>query len=252
MLNVFFIGSGRLANNLAHALQVNNVEITGVYSRTKAHAVKFASKFKTKVYEDLTRIPANCDIYFLAVCDGAISELAAQLKVEGIVVHCSGMMPQSCLGNHKHKGVFWPIQSFSNDYEVDLKNVPVCIEAGEEEDIRILEVIADKISRRVIQVSEEERQKLHLAAVLVNNFSNHLFTLAQSILPPNLNFGLLKPLIHETANKIENLPPQEAQTGPAIRRDLTTIARHEELLKDNKKLLEIYRLLTLSIQDTID
>lgn len=252
MLNVFFIGSGRLANNLAGALQANNIGISGVYSRTKAHAEKFASKFNTTVFDDLKEIPTNCDIYFIAVCDGAINALAAQIQVEGIVVHCSGMMPQSCLGNHKHKGIFWPIQSFSIDYEVDLKNVPICIEAGEEEDIRILEVIADKISRNIIQVSEEERQKLHLAAVLVNNFSNHLFTLAESILPPNLSFGLLKPLIHETANKIENLPPKEAQTGPAIRRDLTTIARHEELLKDNKKLLEIYRLLTLSIQDTID
>ncbi len=252
MLKVFFIGSGKLAGNLARAMQHKDIELAGVYSRTAAHAQKFANTYNMPHVESLHDIPKNYDVYFLAISDGALHEIAPQVNMNGLLVHCSGMMPLSCLNGHVHTGVFWPIQTFSSMRQLSLRDVPVCIESKDENDLRILEVLADKISKKVIQVSEEERQKLHLAAVLVNNFSNHLFTLAQNFLAPGLSFDLLKPLIIETAEKILDLPPQAAQTGPASRKDFVTMASHEALLAGNARLLDIYRLLSLSIMDTTD
>ena len=248
MLKAFFIGSGKLAVNLAHAFVNADIQISGVYSKTLLHANKFASQFQTTCFESLQTIPKNCDIYFLAVNDSVIGTLSDQLKVKGIVVHCSGMISIGSLSAQAHKGVFWPIQSFSSERYADFRNIPICIEAFDEEDKRIIEAIADRISNNVIFVSEKERQNLHLAAVFVNNFSNHLFTLASNYLQKNkLNFDLLKPLILETVDKIQSIEPALAQTGPACRHDFNTLVIHEALLKDQPKILEIYRLLSSSI-----
>jgi len=253
VLKAFFIGSGKLAVNLAHAFRESDVQITGIYSKTKEHAEKFAEQFSTLAIPNLESIPANCDIYFLAVNDSVIKSIADKLKVNGIVVHCSGMVSMDSLSAQAHKGVFWPIQSFSSDHYADFKQIPVCIQSDDETDYRILESLADRISKNVIEVSETERQYLHLAAVMVNNFSNHLFTLAADLLQKkHINFDLLKPLIQETANKINCISPSLAQTGPACRKDFDTMSKQEELLKDQPKILEIYRLLSSSIMDTTD
>ncbi|MBC7384235.1 MAG: DUF2520 domain-containing protein [Bacteroidia bacterium] len=254
LLNIFFIGSGKLAHNLAMAfLQTGDIHIAGVYSRTPAHAKAFAVKFKTIVFNEIKDIPANCDVYFLAVSDTAIQSISDQLLVTGIVVHCSGLMPLSALSAQLHKGVFWPVQTFSGAYELEFKNIPVCIEGNEEEDLKIIEAVAHRISKNVLRVKEKERQQLHLAAVVVNNFTNHLFVVAAKWLQENnLNFDLLKPLITETANKILKVPPYLAQTGPASRKDLVTIAKQEELLTSNPSLLKIYRLISSGIMDNIE
>jgi hypothetical protein len=62
----------------------------------------------------------------------------------------------------------------------------------------------------------------------------------------SLSFDLLKPLILETANKINSLSPAEAQTGPAKRNDKKTIEKQLHLLKESP-YKDIYQDLTNSI-----
>jgi predicted short-subunit dehydrogenase-like oxidoreductase (DUF2520 family) len=168
--------------------------------------------------------------------------------VKGIVVHCSGMESILVLKKHKQTGVFWPIQTFSDNYYANFFNSPICIESKDANDLRILEFVSDKIGANTILVSEIQRQQLHLSAVLVNNFTNHLFVLAQKFLKENdLPFEILKPLIHETVSKLEILSPSLAQTGPALRNDLGTLQKHQELLAHCPGLLSIYKQLSESI-----
>jgi len=163
-------------------------------------------------------------------------------------MHCSGLTHINALGSLNNYGVFWPIQSFSNNLNFNFKEIPVCIEANTEENLRIIEHLALKISGNVLAISSDKRKYLHLAAVFANNFANHMFAIAEDIaLKNNVDFNLLKPLIFETANKINCLNPAQSQTGPAIRRDINTINEHLTLLKTTPVYRQLYELISFSI-----
>ena len=130
-----------------------------------------------------------------------------------------------------------------------LRPIPLCLEAENITDYLVLETVAKSISDAVYSISSEQRKALHVAAVFVNNFTNHLYQIGQEICEEhNVSFDILKPLIAETANKINTLSPIDAQTGPAKRNDITTIKSHLSYLSDENQK-NIYALLTKSIQN---
>lgn len=248
MLSIFIIGNGRMATHLIQAFQETDVEIAGFYARNSNHAEYISAEYKIPFYSDLSSIPKDCDVYFLAVSDTAISQLSEQLKVQGLVVHCSGMAPIHSIKNQTHSGVFWPIQSFNIKRTLEYAKIPICIEANSEENLRILEALADRISKKVMLITEAQRQYLHLSAVFVNNFTNHLFILAQDILhAQGLTFDLLLPLIQETIERVKEVDPRLVQTGPASRNDSTTLVQHEKLLEEQVQLLDVYKMMSKSI-----
>ena len=152
------------------------------------------------------------------------------------------------LPNSARSGVFYPLQTFSKDREVDFENIPLCVEAKNLEDLVLLKKLAKAISKSVYEISSEQRKSLHLAAVFVNNFTNHLYHIGNEICRKNkLPFDILKPLILETASKVNTLPPIEAQTGPAKRNDEETIEKQLDQLQ-NREQREVYQILTNSIK----
>jgi predicted short-subunit dehydrogenase-like oxidoreductase (DUF2520 family) len=164
------------------------------------------------------------------------------------VIHTSGSVAIKKLSDKNRKGVFYPLQTFSKDSEVDFSEIPICLEAENSSDIELLKEMGKAISKNVQLINSEEREKIHLAAVFVNNFVNFLYQAGSDLLSENkLSFDLLKPLIKETANKISKLNPSEAQTGPARRNDQLTIEKQLHLLKDSE-YRALYKLLTEAIQ----
>jgi predicted short-subunit dehydrogenase-like oxidoreductase (DUF2520 family) len=143
------------------------------------------------------------------------------------------------------------LQTFSKAKKIDFKKVPLCIEAGNAKALQQLKVIAGNLSGVVDEVDGEQRKILHLAAVFACNFTNHLYHISQQLLESNgLNFDLLKPLIVETADKINGTLPKEAQTGPAVRGDDATIKTHLNMLQEDAGLQEMYIILSRSIKKT--
>jgi predicted short-subunit dehydrogenase-like oxidoreductase (DUF2520 family) len=247
-MKVFIVGSGRLAHNLVNTFTQNGVEVGGIFARSLSKGKLLAQKYNVPFFVDITSIPVDCDVYFLAVSDNAIEVVSNKLKVSGLVVHCSGMMDTKLLQSHANCGVFWPVQSLNEEKLSDFKYVPICIESADDNNKRILEVLSDKISKTTLFVTQEQRNKLHLTAVMVNNFSNHLFHLANDFLEKNqLPFSVLFPLIEGTFEKIKDLHPREAQTGPAARKDHNTIEKQLALLAEDPKLQLIYKAFTESI-----
>ena len=166
-----------------------------------------------------------------------------------MVVHTSGSVSISAIDNKNRQGVFYPLQTFSKSKEVDFKSIPICIETKNKKDFQILEKVAKSISNIVYKINSEQRKALHIAAVFVCNFVNHLYQIGNDICIENdLPFDILKPLIQETANKIFTLSPNQAQTGPAKRKDTQTINTHMSFLSDENQK-EIYKMLTKSIID---
>ncbi len=231
-----------------------------VFSRSILKAGQLSIQLDAIGYTNaLEAIMPNADLYIIAVHDDAICEVANSFVKNGIwnkpVVHTSGATPmrifKECASQLVKCGVFYPLQTFSKNRQPDFSQIPICIDAESDETLVILENLAQKISPKVIRVNDQQRATLHLAAVFVNNFTNHLFHLGESILKEgNLSFELLLPLIHETIAKLEVGPPALMQTGPAIRHDELTIQRHLSQLEKHPQWHEIYQLLTKSIQAT--
>lgn len=250
MLSSVVIGSGNLAHHLVQAMLNANIDLKGIWARDKAKANEMGQLYGVQVFNALNQIPQETDLVLLAISDGAIEQIAEAIQTHGIIAHCSGILPIATLGSKQHCGVFWPVQTFSKQQKIDFKKVPVVVQATNEEDQRILEVFADLIAAQAIICEESQRQMLHLSAVLVNNFGNHLFTLTKDLLQRNKqSFEVLKPLIQETAFKIMEMDPALAQTGPAKRGDTISLDIHRSLLKNETELLKLYNILTESIQN---
>ncbi len=249
--NVVILGAGNLATQLALALDENGIQITQVYSRTSESAQQLAEKVNASFTSELSKLDLQSDLYVLAVKDSAIPEVLENLPFleNQFIVHTAGSVPMNVIEVFtSNYGVFYPLQTFSKIRKVDFSVIPICIEANHPGNLIALQELAEKISGTVHQINSEERKSLHLAAVFVNNFVNHFYTLGAEILQDKkLDFSLLKPLIQETAAKIEHLHPIDAQTGPAKRDDQEVIQAQLKLLQNKPEFKKIYSFVTESI-----
>ena len=248
MIRITVIGSGNVAQHLIKAFAKSElVEIVQVYARKK-EALSSLIEFD-KITSDFEELQES-DLYIIAVSDKAIADVSKQLPFQNrIVVHTSGAASLDVLDAKNRKGVFYPLQTFSKNKEIDFSIVPLCLEAENTFDFRVLETVAKSISNAVFAINSDQRKALHVAAVFVNNFTNHLYHIGKEICGEHqVPFEILRPLIQETAEKINTLDPVDAQTGPAKRNDSNTIAAHlDYLTNENQK--NIYKLITQSIQN---
>lgn len=252
-MNIVFIGSGNVAWHLAQALDKNGHKITDIYSRTIANAKKLCSKlYDAQATNSLDFTASQATLFVIAVPDNAVLEIVekASFPANSIVVHTSGTLSMDELEdvNTKNIGVFYPLQTFSKTKQVDFKTIPICIEASDSKTEKIIEKVAFSICENVCFYDSEDRKKLHLAAVIACNFSNYMLKMSEQILKEHgLDFAILKPLIKETIEKALEIGPKNAQTGPAMRKDMQTIQTQLELLSNKPELKTIYKLISEQI-----
>ncbi|MFS4468436.1 Rossmann-like and DUF2520 domain-containing protein [Maribacter sp. 2210JD10-5] len=249
MISVVLVGTGNVSKLLFNAfLTTKEVNVKQVIGRSEKKLNYFKKSAHTSTnFKKLFK----AEIYIIAVKDDAIIEVSEKMSsVDGLVVHTSGAIPMEALKVNAHTGVLYPLQTFTSGKKVDFKEIPICIETSEKDDLALLKRLANSLSDKVEVIDSEKRKILHIAAVFSNNFTNYLFTAAKEICDDNeLDFNLLKPLILETASKISDMTPRQAQTGPAVRNDQKTMREHLSLL-ENEKHREIYILLSNAIKDT--
>lgn len=245
MISISIIGSGNLAYHLIKAFEHSSeVELKQVAVRKKSYDLPIGGY---KIIDDLTQLQKT-DVTIIAVSDHAIENISELLTFKNtLVVHTSGGTSIDVLNNQNRKGVFYPLQTFSKSKPIRFDEIPICIEAENDNDYVILEKLGLSISKKINKIDSEQRKSLHIAAVFVSNFTNHLYKIGSDIcLEHNLPFDILIPLITETADKIKYLDPTAAQTGPAKRQDFQTIAQHMKFLKKSDKK-HLYETLTQSI-----
>lgn len=244
------IGAGNLAFHLAQAVKDAGLEIIQVFSRTVESASQLGNILECSYTTDRNEISKEGDLYILSLTDKAIVDFSNELNLPGkIVVHTSGGLDMDILQQMTpYYGVIYPVQTFSKEKALDFKIIPVCMEAVNESVKNILFDFAGKISSLVYFLDTSQRRRLHVAAVFACNFVNHMYYVASEILKSeHLPFDLIRPLILETANKMLQLSPLEAQTGPAARNDLQIIEKHLDLLSLSTDFQEIYKFLSGSI-----
>lgn len=248
---VTIVGAGNVGHNFAIAFRQAGYIIHQVHSRTQKSAMLLGQIINCSYTTRLEELKQDTDLIILAVNDDALLDVVSNIPIrDKPIVHTSGSTPISVFDNlgFKEYGIFYPVQSFSKNDTESLCPIPICVEANNAEAENLFLSLARSISERVYAMDSEKRKALHVAAVFANNFSNHLFHIADEILKTKgISFEVIRPLVEKTADKIKTEDPLNAQTGPAVRNDTEVIRDHINFLKDNSDYREIYELMTADI-----
>ena len=245
-MQIVLIGSGNVAFHLAKAFTEAQINISQIFGRNTAELQKIYEQFSIPFS---TETLVDADLYIISVSDSSIAEVSSLIKNKNVLVtHTSGSVSREALNGNYRKSVFYPLQTFSKSKNLDYSKIPFFIDAENENDEEILKNLASKISKNVMLANDEKRKYIHLTAVFACNFVNHLYARAKEISDSQgIPFDYFLPLIDETTQKIHELEPKLAQTGPAIRNDEKVLKLHESLLTDEEKL-KIYKTLNESIK----
>ena len=245
-MQIVLIGSGNVAFHLAKAFTEAQIPISQIFGRNTTELQKISEQFSIPFS---TETLADADLYIISVSDSSITEVSSLIKNKNVLVaHTSGSVSREALNGNYRKSVFYPLQTFSKSKNLDYSKIPFFIDAENVNDEEILKNLASKISKNVMLANDEKRKYIHLTAVFACNFVNHLYARAKEISDSQgIPFDYFLPLIDETTQKIHELEPKLAQTGPAIRNDEKVLKLHESLLTDEEKL-KIYKTLNESIK----
>ena len=252
-MRISFMGAGRVAHHLAHVLSQHH-QIVQIYSRTLATAQTLATQVKATATMNIEELSPEIDLVIIAVSDQAIASVIANVHQQlpnVLIVHTSGSTDIEILAQiHARAGVFYPLQTFSLERQINWSDTPIFVEAKSEDDLVLLEELANQLSTRVYSYTSAQRLSLHLAAVFACNFSNYCYDMAKQIVDAqHVDFSLLYPLILETANKALHNDPKQMQTGPAMRGDQNILKMHEQMLQKAQRedLKNIYQLMSQQI-----
>ncbi|MDD5508622.1 MAG: DUF2520 domain-containing protein [Bacteroidales bacterium] len=252
--HVVLIGAGNIATHLASHLMNSKLKLDQIWSRTESSARTLGEKVQTPFTTSLDSIHPDADLYILALPDHALPQILAGLHLprDRFIVHTAGGSPMGILSTASGRyGVFYPLQTCTRVHPVHFPSVPFCLEANSPGDLDLLKDFTRHFSDNIYVMDTEKRMTAHLAAVFVNNFTNYLYQVSEEILQKeNLPFDLLKPLIRETAMKVQHVPPRLAQTGPAIRKDYAVLTEHLERLGQETTYGKLYSFLTQCILET--
>lgn len=226
-MKICIIGTGNVATNLVHGFEQKHIRVVMHSSRS------------------LGDLP-EADCYIYAVADHALREVAAQVDApRALHLHTSGTVPMDVFGEDKpHAGVLYFFQSFSKASLIeDWSRIPVFVEGRQIDDVAAIYTLAQTLTSRVFECTQHDRERLHVAGVFANNFTNLMYGMAADLLgDTQIPFQVLLPLIDQTAEKVHTLTPREAQTGPAKRDDRAVMAHHVSLLNDDQRA--VYELLS--------
>ena len=251
VIRIVLLGNGNVAFHLHRALlAASGVELVQLVARREDAYSDFEQGIPRGILGGTLK---DADVYLIAVADNAIEAVSGHLRdMKGLVAHTSGALGPEALVGISRPGVLYPLQTFSRDRDVDFSEIPICLETGRPQDLPLLRSLSEAISTKVFELEARARRELHLAAVFINNFTNHMVCLGQALCQnQGLPADLLHPLLQETFRKLETLSAFQAQTGPARRRDRVTQQAHLSLLGDPLQR-ELYKIISESIQQTYD
>jgi predicted short-subunit dehydrogenase-like oxidoreductase (DUF2520 family) len=248
--SISFTGAGRVGSALCAELFKNGFHIDLIVSETESRG-KLLAETCNSSWSDRPVFPVSTDLIIVAVPDHRLTGVLNSIKCPShtVVAHTAGSFGLEVFPDKlKKSGVFYPLQTFSQGRPVSFKNLPVLIESSDDQIYASLKKLAESTGAEVYHSEKEHRQMLHLAAVIVCNFTNHMLTEGKKVaLKSGFSYDILKPLISETISKALSVGPEKSQTGPAVRNDNNTIEKHLDLLSFSPELKRLYSEVTKSI-----
>ncbi|MCY7422387.1 MAG: DUF2520 domain-containing protein [Chitinophagaceae bacterium] len=248
-MKVVIVGSGNVATVLGKKMKESGVDILQVISQTYTKALELGTALNVPATDNYGELNTGADIYLLAVTDNSIATVAAQLpELHSIVVHTAGSVSKDVLqGSFGQYGVIYPLQTLNRQIST-IPEVPVMVDGNTEVVKETLKKFAKTWAEQVVVANDQQRLTTHVAAVIVNNFTNHLMALTEDFcMNEGIDFSLLFPLINQTVNSLGTMPAARLQTGPAERGDISIIDKHLQLLNRYPALRNLYLKLSESI-----
>lgn len=247
-MNIFLIGTGRMAYHLGHAIRKAGHTIVGITGRD-AQKLADMSRFLECPLVRWNQDWPDAEIQVIATSDDAIAEVSGRLgSTEGVVMHTAGTVDMDALAPHRHRAVLWPMQTLSHGAPTDLSDIPLIVDGNTDAARSAVLKLARSISGSVLQLSHAQRQRLHLASAITSNLPVFLVREAQRLLrQENLPPDLLMPLWRTTAANVSAIGPEHALTGPARRGDTRSIHRHLDQLTSDPDLRRAYAQLSTMI-----
>lgn len=257
-MDIVLVGAGNVATHMGPRLVNCGHRVTAVYSRTIGAASALAVRVGAHATDSVENLPASADVCISMLTDSALPEMAGRIvshfNGNTVFLHTAGSIPMdiwSSSGAEKC-GVLYPMVSFSKTGQVDWNQVPLFVEASDPQTLQMVKQLANQISGDVTELDSEGRKSLHLAAVFANNFSNRMYAISQMLLREHgVPFRVMLPLIQAAVGKLELMDPDKAQTGPAARGDRKVVSEHMEMLEGHKPWQELYRLISIDINNSL-
>jgi predicted short-subunit dehydrogenase-like oxidoreductase (DUF2520 family) len=248
--SISFAGAGRVAEALSKEFFQAGYTIDKIVSENEKSGRPLADSCKALWSDDLS-FQDSTKVIIVAVPDHRLKSVleSVDCSPETLVVHTAGsfgldIFPEKII----KRGIFYPLQTFSKGRKISFLDLPFLLESSDNESAEIIKTLAESIGGKVHLVDTDKRRMLHLAAVFVCNFTNHILTSGREVaFKADYPFQILAPLIKETISKALDLGPENAQTGPAVRNDTNTIEKHLELLSFSSELKKVYEVMTKSI-----
>jgi predicted short-subunit dehydrogenase-like oxidoreductase (DUF2520 family) len=253
MNKVCLLGSGNVAWHFGQWMIAKNIDLVHVYSRTKSAARSLAEELDCPYTDCIQEITKEADIYLLCINDDSIAEFmnkwSLKFTEKQILIHTSGSIPSSVFKSfHDHFGCVWPIQSLTKDITSNATEIPFVITASDEATKESIFAFIHTISDHIIETDDETKSDMHFMAVMVNNFTNHIYSLVEDFgKEKQIDFNIFLPLIKASIDKLSFASPSEIQTGPARRNDQKIIQNHLTKLNKYPELQEVYTTLSQSI-----
>ena len=248
--NISFIGAGKVAGSLAEKLYSVGHQINKIVSLSPQKGKKVASSVKASWSNDYS-FDEGTDVIIVSVSDNSLEKVLHSIKCDKntFVVHTAGSYGLDVFPKKKvRKGVLYPVQSFSEGRKVDYKGLPFLLETKDDDTLEMMREIVASLEANWSMADVEHRRLFHVAAVFVNNFTNHMLYCGEKIAKEaDIDFKLLEPLAKETIAKAFLNGPENSMTGPAVRKDYSTINLHKELLSFDSDLRKLYVEITEAI-----
>ena len=250
-MRIVIIGSGNVATVLGRLFKKNNHQVIQIISRHLENSKLLANELDCSYtnYDGVTDMSA--DFYLVSITDGVLFDLNKSFSLgKKLIVHTAGSVTKDVLKDiSTNYGILYPFQSLRKEME-GIPEIPLLVDGNTNEATTLIEDFAKTLSPVVKRTTDEERLRLHVAGVVVNNFTNHLYAVAEEFCAKeNVDFRLLLPLIQETTRRLQHYAPKDVQTGPAKRNDVFTLDKHLRILSGHPKLKYIYLKLTDSIMN---
>ena len=247
---ISFIGAGKVSGTLCRQMFLSGCRIQKITSRTEEKGRALAESCNAAWSPGLD-FTGSEDLIIAALPDDKLSDVLSMISCgdNTVVAHTAGSLGLEVFPPHlKHTGVLYPLQTFSETRNISFRDLPVFIEASDSVSSALLTDISESIGGKVYFADTERRRLIHIAAVFVCNFTNHMYTAGKLInSKAGFPYEVLKPLIAETFLKAGEYGPENSQTGPAYRNDKGTIKKHIDLLSFSPELQAVYKEVTNSI-----
>ncbi len=261
-LTIAIVGAGNLGTALALSLHRADYSIREVVSRPGSRSRQRARTLARKVGGKPVSFADSkftADVFWLCVPDREIAACARSLAAATsnwkgkVVLHASGSLTSDELKVLRERGASvasaHPLMTFVRNSHPSLEGVGFAVE-GDRAAVGVAREIILRLGGKFFRISKQRKAAYHAWATFVSPLLTALFAVAEQVAKPA---GMrpaearrrMTPILRQTIGNYEERGAAASFSGPIIRGDASTVAKHLRELQAIPAAAAVYRELAL-------